>query len=49
MKYYYNKLVRDKIVQNIKNKGSKVDFKVLNTEEYKKTDYGEYLFNFAER
>lgn len=35
MKYYYNKLVRDKIVQNIKNKGSKVDFKVLNTEEYK--------------
>ena len=35
MIYYYNKLVRDKIVQNIKNKGSKVDFKVLNTEEYK--------------
>ena len=35
MKYNYNKLVRDKIVQNIKNKGSKVDFKVLNKEEYK--------------
>ena len=35
MKYYYNKLVRDKIVENIKNKGSKCEFKILNKEEYK--------------
>lgn len=36
MKYYYNKLVRDKIVQNINNKGCKSEFKILNEEEYKK-------------
>ena len=35
MKYYYNKLVRDKIVENIKNKGCKSEFKVLNEDEYK--------------
>ena len=35
MKYYYNKLVRDKIVENINNKGSKSEFKILNKEEYK--------------
>ena len=35
MKYYYNKLVRDKIVQNINNKGCKSEFKILNEEEYK--------------
>ena len=36
MKYYYNKLVRDKIVQNINAKGSKANFKILNEEDYKK-------------
>lgn len=36
MKYYYNKLVRDKVVQNINNKGCKSEFKILNEEEYKK-------------
>lgn len=35
MKYHYNKLVRDKIVENINNKGAKVEYKVLNEEEYK--------------
>ena len=35
MKYYYNKLVRDKIVQNINNKGCRSEFKILNEEEYK--------------
>lgn len=36
MKYYYNKLVRDKIVQNINNKGCKGEFKILNEKEYKR-------------
>ena len=36
MIYYYNKMVRDKIVQNINAKGSKANFKILNEEEYKK-------------
>ena len=36
MIYYYNKLVRDKIVENINNKGCKSKFKILNKEEYKK-------------
>ena len=34
MIYYYNKLVRDKIIDNIKNKGHKCDFRILNKEEY---------------
>lgn len=36
MIYYYNKLVRDRIVENINNKGCKSQFKILNKEEYKK-------------
>ena len=35
MKYYYNKLVRDKIVENISEKGYKSEFRRLNDEEYK--------------
>ena len=34
MIYYYNKLVRDKIIDNIKNKGHKCDYTILNKEEY---------------
>ena len=34
MKYYYNKLVRDKIVENINNKGHKCDYKILSNEKY---------------
>ena len=35
MKYNYNKLVRDKIVENISDKGYKSEFRRLNDEEYK--------------
>ena len=33
---YYNKLVRDKIVEIINGKGSKTEFKILNEDEYKR-------------
>ena len=36
MKQYYNKLVRDKIVENIKDKGAKTEFKILDEYEYKR-------------
>ena len=35
MKNFYNKLVRDKIVENIKNRGCKSEFRTLSDEEYK--------------
>ena len=36
MKQYYNKLVRDKIVEKINNNGCKSEFKILNDNEYRK-------------
>ncbi len=36
MIFYYNKLVRDKIIENIKRKGYICEYRILNDEEYKK-------------
>ena len=36
MKFYYNKLVRDKIIENIKRKGHKCEYRKLSEDEYKK-------------
>ena len=37
MKYFYNKLVRDKIAEEINNmEGRKANYKILNNEEYLK-------------
>ena len=35
MKFYYNKLVRDKIIENIKIKGHICEYRKLNDEEYR--------------
>ncbi len=36
MIFYYNKLVRDKVIENIKKKGHKCEYRKLNEDEYKK-------------
>lgn len=36
MKYFYNKLVRDKVIDNIKGKGHKCEYRKLEKEEYHK-------------
>ena len=36
MKFFYNKLVRDKIIENIKRKGHTCEYRKLNDEEYSK-------------
>ena len=36
MKFFYNKLVRDKVIENIKKKGHKCEYKKLSEDEYKK-------------
>ena len=36
MKFFYNKLVRDKVIENIKKKGHKFEYRKLNEDEYKK-------------
>ena len=36
MIFYYNKLVRDKIIENIERKGHKCEYKKLSKDEYKK-------------
>ena len=35
MKFYYNKLVRDKIIENIKRKGHICEYRKLSDEEYR--------------
>ena len=35
MLYYYNKLVRDKIIENIKTKGHQCEYKKMSKEEYR--------------